>query len=132
MGLYFYSGLDLCIFCCWGDDENLILQKGLHDPKNLKGDICRFITQREWGPGNKKWRMPTLDELKLLGDGVQETTASTRVGVIFLAVRVRVALLLAMEFVQITAIIFQLMIMGLEGDIGLLPLQSVLQPGTLL
>ena len=24
-----------------GDDENLILQKGLHDPKNLKGDICR-------------------------------------------------------------------------------------------
>ena len=52
-----------------------------------------------------------------------------RVGVIFLAVRVRVALLLAMEFVQITAIIFQLMIMGLEGDIGLLPLQSVLQPG---
>ncbi|MCS3107492.1 hypothetical protein NXV07_02865 [Bacteroides fragilis] len=60
-----------------GDDENLILQKGLHDPKNLKGDICRFITQREWGPGNKKWRMPTLDELKLLGDGVRETTAST-------------------------------------------------------
>lgn len=58
-------------------DENLILQKGLHDPKNLKGDICRFITQREWGPGNKKWRMPTLDELKLLGDGVRETTAST-------------------------------------------------------
>ena len=52
-----------------------------------------------------------------------------RIGVIFLAVRVRVALLLAMEFVQITAIIFQLMIMGLEGDIGLLPLQSVLQPG---
>lgn len=60
-----------------GDDENLILQKGLHDPKNLKGDICRFITQREWGPGNKKWRMPTLDELRLLGDGVRETTAST-------------------------------------------------------
>ena len=60
-----------------GDDENLSLQKGLHDPKNLKGDICRFITQREWGPGNKKWRMPTLDELKLLGDGVRETTAST-------------------------------------------------------
>ena len=52
-----------------------------------------------------------------------------RIGVIFLAVRVGVALLLAMEFVQITAIIFQLMIMGLEGDIGLLPLQSVLQPG---
>lgn len=59
-----------------GDDENLILQKGLHDPKNLKGDICRFITQREWGPGNKRWRMPTLDELKLLGDGIRETTAS--------------------------------------------------------
>ena len=52
-----------------------------------------------------------------------------RVGVIFLAVRVRVALLLAMEFVQITAIIFQLMMGGIEGDIGLLPLQSVLQPG---
>ena len=52
-----------------------------------------------------------------------------RVGVIFLAVRVRVALLLAMEFVQITAIIFQLIIMGLVGNIGLLPLQSVLQPG---
>lgn len=60
-----------------GDDENLILQKGLHEPKNLKGDICRFITQREWGPGNKKWRMPTLDELKLLGDGIRETISST-------------------------------------------------------
>ena len=71
--------------------------------------------------------MPTLDELKLLGFG--KLLLLLRVGVIFLAVRVRVALLLAMEFVQITAIIFQLMIMGLEGDIGLLPLQSVLQPG---
>ncbi len=60
-----------------GDDENLILQEGLHDPKNLKGDICSFITQRGWGPGNKKWRMPTLDELKLLGDGIRETISST-------------------------------------------------------
>lgn len=59
-----------------GDDENLILKEGLHDPKNLKGDICCFMTQRGWVPGNKQWRMPTLDELRLLGDGVRENITS--------------------------------------------------------
>ena len=73
--------------------------------------------------------MPTLDELKLLGDGVRETTASTPGWGYISGSSSEGSTVLAMEFVQITAIIFQLMIMGLEGDIGLLPLQSVLQPG---
>lgn len=129
MGLYFYSGLDLCIFCCWGDDENLILQKGLHDPKNLKGDICRFITQREWGPGNKKWRMPTLDELKLLGDGVRETTASTPGWGYISGSSSEGSTVIGNGIRTNNRYYLPANDGGIEGDIGLLPLQSVLQPG---
>ena len=73
--------------------------------------------------------MPTLDELKLLGDGIRETTSSTPGWDYIFVSSMMVVLLLAMEFVQITAIIFLLIIMGLAGNIGLLLPQLVLQPG---